>query len=69
MSDTILWLIGAFAVLGAEMLIGTVYLIAVSAALFLCRFMRIFRFLTNRTVFGCRNCHLSWRNGYLLSAN
>lgn len=34
MSDTILWLIGAFAVLGAEMLIGTVYLIAVSAALF-----------------------------------
>lgn len=34
MSATILWLIGAFAVLGAEMLIGTIYLLAVSAALF-----------------------------------
>lgn len=34
MSPTILWLIGAFAVLGAEMLIGTVYLLALSAALF-----------------------------------
>ena len=34
MSTTILWLIGAFAVLGAEMLIGTIYLLTVSAALF-----------------------------------
>ena len=33
MSTTILWLIGAFAVLGAEMLIGTIYLLTVSAAL------------------------------------